>query len=480
VAPDRQPGGTGLFGRGLLYVVVWSSQILAATLVSPLLAHLLGPGDFGLLSTAIALHQLFMVVAVYGFDQAVVLQRVRDKTSDAARALLTFGLVLACLVTAITAVTAPWWSLQVGFDGFDRLLVATVLWTVPAVGVQLVLAVLLTEDRIRPFALVSGISAVGGQLIGIALLLGVQRDAATYAWGGVVSQFTALLIALALVRPSPKGLLFEEPVRRALSIGFPLMLAGLSYFVLNAGDRLVIQRLLGPTEAGRYQIAYVVGYVVVLLLTFTGQAWAPRIASVRDEAERWALLGRSRDELYRLLLPVIVGVTLGAPLLLRVVAPASFEPASLLLVVFLVALSAFPVVAASATGRALVTHGKTSPLAWSAAAAAALNVLLNLLLIPWFGIAGAAGATVVAFGVQATLQRRGLPNHLMWPGTARRIILAALAACAVSAVSLALPQTPEWIGGRFLVALLCLPWFGFLLRRAYSAERLSGSTRGSA
>ncbi|MBC7724583.1 MAG: lipopolysaccharide biosynthesis protein, partial [Burkholderiaceae bacterium] len=58
-----------------------------------------------------------------------------------------------------------------------------VLWTAPADAVQIMLALLLTEDRLRPFAVVSGISAVGGQVVGIALLLGVHNDATTYAWG---------------------------------------------------------------------------------------------------------------------------------------------------------------------------------------------------------------------------------------------------------------------------------------------------------
>ena len=61
--------------RGLLYVVVWSLQIVSGSLVSPVLAHLMGPAEFGQLASAIALHQVLIVLAVLGIDQALILQR---------------------------------------------------------------------------------------------------------------------------------------------------------------------------------------------------------------------------------------------------------------------------------------------------------------------------------------------------------------------------------------------------------------------
>ncbi|MDT7614332.1 MAG: hypothetical protein QOF00_1779, partial [Pseudonocardiales bacterium] len=95
VLPAVTAGGdsamSGLFGRGLLYVVVWSLQIVGATLVSPVLAHLLGPSDFGQLATAIAVHQLLVVFAVIGLDQALVQQHAEDGDDRVARGLVTVG-----------------------------------------------------------------------------------------------------------------------------------------------------------------------------------------------------------------------------------------------------------------------------------------------------------------------------------------------------------------------------------------------------
>ena len=82
----------------------------------------------------------------------------------------------------------------------------------------------------------------------------------------MISQFAAMALGLAFTRPALTGLFDRALIGRAVRLGAPLALSTLLVFVLNAGDRLIIQRLLGPEEVGRYQVAYVVGYVVVLLV----------------------------------------------------------------------------------------------------------------------------------------------------------------------------------------------------------------------
>lgn len=465
-------GPSALFGRSLLYVVVLSLQTVAAVVVSPMLAYLLGPTEFGSLATAIALHQALIVLAVLGLDQGLLLQRAADQDSRAARGLVTVGIALSMAVTLVIGVTGPLWSRPLGFGGFSSLLIATVLWTAPGAIVQLTLAELLTEDRLRPFAAVSVLSAVGGQVFGIALLFSVARTASTYAWGGVISQSSAMVVALICTRPRLAGLRDRAVTTRAFRIGIPMAFSGAAFFVLNAGDRIIVQRDLGAFEVGRYQVAYTVGWVVVLLITFTSQAWTPRFAGVHDEAERWALLGQSRDELYRLLVPVTLGITLAAPVALRLVAPPTFQPASLLIVVYLVAVSAFPIAAAGASERALITMRRAKPLAVAAGAAAAINIALNIVLVPVLGIAGAALATVAAFALQAFLQLRVLPKHRKWPAPPTRLVVSVLAVCALSAASVLIPQNAPNDTARLLVACACLPWFIVRLRAARRAPEI--------
>jgi O-antigen/teichoic acid export membrane protein len=358
-----------LFGRGMIYVVVWSMQMVVATVVSPVLAHVLPVAAFGSLAAAIALYQLLLIVIVFGLDQALAVQRVEDVDDDhRARGLVASGLVASIIVTGLAAATSLWWGPALGFTS-QHLLLLTLGWTLPGAAVLLVLSLLQAEDRLKRFSVVSLISTVGSQLVGIILLFVVGRTAETYAIGGVVGQCTALAVGLFWVKPRWRGLLDLEAVKRALQLGMPLVLTSLAEYVLTAGDRFLIQRWLGAVQVARYQVAFTVGNVVTLLLTFTNRAWLPRLKSIVDPDERWKVIGASRDGVYVLAGWAAFGITIAAPALLRVFAPESYGLDTLLAVVAVVGLGALPVAASVASGQQLVTIRWSSPLAWGAAAA---------------------------------------------------------------------------------------------------------------
>ena len=153
------------------------------------------------------------------------------------------------------------------------------------------------------------------------------------------------------------------------------------------------------------------GSVVILRVLFTSQAWTARFAEMHDRGHRWVVAQRARIDLYRLLMPTVLGVNFAAPVVLRVVAPASFELDSSTLVVFVVALSAGWVASSGSSSRELLLIHKTRSIAVAAGAAALLNIGLNLVLVPWMGILGSAIAILIAFGLQAVLQLRALPTE---------------------------------------------------------------------
>ena len=454
-----------LFGRGMIYVVVWSMQMVVATIVSPVLAHVLPISAFGSLAAAIALYQLLLIVIVFGLDQALAVQRVEDGDDDQrARGLVASGLVASIIVTGLAAASSLWWGPALGFTS-QHLLLLTLGWTLPGAAVLLVLSLLQAEDRLKRFSVVSLISTVGSQLVGIALLFLVSRTAETYAIGGVVGQCTALAVGLIWVRPRWRGLLDRESVTRALQLGMPLVLTSLSEYVLTAGDRFLIQRWLGAVQVARYQVAFTVGNVVTLLLTFTNRAWLPRLKSIVDPDERWKVIGASRDGVYVLAGWAAFGITIAAPALLRVFAPESYGLDTLLSVVAVVGLGALPVAASVASGQQLVTIRWSTPLAWGATAAVAVKVVATVGLLPVWGIDGAAVGTLLALLAQAIVLRFAVSRR---HGVAhsRPRVLVFIGLVVVGCVgSVWLPQTLVWNIVRFSVAAVCLLPFWLSLRR---------------
>ena len=459
-------GSQGLFGRGMLYVVVMAAPLVSATVFSPILTHVLGPSDFGLVAAALSLNQLLMALALVGLDQATLVQRAEDGDSHRSRGLVAVSFVTTGIVMGLAAATAPWWSATFGFAGNTDVVWLTLAWTAPAAPVLMMAMLLLAENRLRPFALLSLVSTTGGQLVALGFVLVGQPKPAVYLQGAVTITAVSVVLGLVLTRPRWSGIRDTETTVHALRLGLPMMMNAVAGYVLNAGDRILIQRVLGSAEVGRYQVAYTIGYVVVVLMFYVGQSWLPRFAELRDAGVRMTLHASSRASLYRMLLPTILGVSLAAPVALRIFAPPSFEPQTLSIVVVLVAVSAFPVAAGGASGRELLTLRRGRAIALSTIVAAVANVGLNLLLLPLWGILGAAVATALSFGLQAWIKLAFLPREPRWPRTPWRLWAAIVGVCLLATASTFVPDTPLLMGVRFAIGLACLPWLLVELRRA--------------
>jgi O-antigen/teichoic acid export membrane protein len=333
----------------------------------------------------------------------------------------------------------------------------------------IMMALLRAEDRLGAFVTMNLLTSVGGQLGGVAVIGAGAPTSAAYGWAGVVAQYAALAIGLLLIRPGLRGTLDRAWGSRVLRVGASMTASALALFLLNSGDRVLLQRLDGAASVGRYQIAYVVGSVPILLLTFLNQAWLPRILEIRDRGEQWRVLAVSRDRLLGILAPAVAALVTGSPIVLGILAPASYRPSSLVTVVFLVAIAAFPVADCAASTRALLALRRTVPVALCTGIAAAVNVALNIVLIPLLHVDGAALATLAAFTVQAVVARRYVARDLVLSLPSRRASLIGACATVVAGVGVVVTASAgPWLIVRLLVT-------GVLV--ALAVIRLAGAAR---
>ena len=173
------------------------------------------------------------------------------------------------------------------------------------------------------------------------------------------------------------------------------------------------------------------------------------------------MLDASRDALYRLLRPIVFGLSVGAPLVLRVWAPPQYRPDELVLLTSLVIVSAVPYTAGLGASRTLLSSGRSRAVAVMTVVAAAGNLGLNLLLVPIIGLEGSALATLLAYGLLQGLLALSVPAALRPPRTAPRLLIGVLLTSAAGMLlTIALPTTPVGLGLRGLIAAGTLAWFG--------------------
>ena len=249
---------------------------------------------------------------------------------------------------------------------------------------------------------------------------------------------------------------------------------GVAVLVLNAGDRLVIQRLLGPAAVGRYQVGYTVGSMILILMASLNQSWEAVVLAVSDPASRAELIAHARERLLRLVLPAAAGIVIVSPVVLGVWAPSSFRPGGLLVVTALVCISAFPYAFYLSNVLRLLSVRRTRSLATASVVCAAANIGLNFAFIPLIGIlrvgAGNHGRTWsssmhdrASVGAVASVRADANTSHRDFDRRRRN-----------GALTVLLPQGGVWLELRLAAGVLCLGWMVATFRQSLVGQQRTG------
>ena len=399
---ERDDAVTHILRRGSLYVLVFSAQILLGFLVTPVLTRVLGPTEFGQFATAFAFAQLLGSIATLGL-QVSVQRTYASEGPKAARGLVATSFVGVLSVTLVALLAGWYLHNSLGFSSFFGVFFFSIIWAGLSGFGQIGLAYIRSTDRLNVFLWLSGMQSFGSQILGLSLILIWKPTANVYFMGLTLGQLFTTIGVVVQIRPIPRGLLDRRTNRQAFSVSLPLLPHLVAVFFLNAGDRLVVNRDLGSFQVARYQVSYNIAALAIILLGFLNQSWEPRIFETQDPELRRSLLHLTRDVVYKSLLPLLLGLILGAPIALRLFAPPSYDPKGLIVVVLLVALSAVPYASYAASMRLLLAQGQTKNLIWIAPFAGVVNLVLNLVLVPRIGINGSALATLISYGILAAL-----------------------------------------------------------------------------
>ncbi len=188
-------------------------------------------------------------------------------------------------------------------------------------------------------------------------------------------------------------------MRDYLAFGLPTVPGNLSSWVVNSSDRYVIGILLGTVFVGYYSPGYMLGYIMYMFVAPLRIILPALLSKYYDEnkmAETKMVLKYSLKYFLLLAIPSSFGLSLLSEPLLKILSTPEIARDGYLVTPF-VAVGTVFFGASVVVNHIIILEKKTAITGSVYTLAAILNLGLNLVLIPYIGIIGAAIATLVAY-----------------------------------------------------------------------------------
>lgn len=298
---------------------------LLQLLVLGVLARLVSPAQFGVVSASLVVIGFSAIVSQLGLGPALVQRPVLERRHiDTA---FTASVFLGLILGAVTWIGAPLAATFLRMPSATPVL-RTLAWVFPLTGLGTVSLSLLSRELrfswlanldVISYGFGYGVVGITGGLLGWGVWALVAAEI-----GQAVSRTTILLWKHPpRLAPYIQGLALRE----LAYFGGGFTVARVANYVALSGDKLVVGRSLGPTPLGYYGRAYsLMSAPAYAFGTVLDQVLFPAMAKVQNDAPRLGAAYRRGVALIALLvLPASAAIFLLAPEVIHIVLGAKWD-----------------------------------------------------------------------------------------------------------------------------------------------------------
>ena len=390
-----------------------SAGVLSALvgLVSfPLMTRNLSVADYGIVGLISSSITLFIAIGKLGMQHAVIRFFAQIKNANIAFTVHQINSTVTAVFLALAVATTVLFLLM-GYQVLPRYLQYENISSLFLLGSAIVFVRLLgsgfmnflrAQQRSADVAIAQSLA----RFLNLTLIIAVLLVSVLDPHAVVVCLFFAELAGVCYAAYQYRGdfhfsrtCVSGKLARVMLLYGMPLMILESLSLVLRLSDRYLIEAMLGVDELGQYSASYnLTGYLDIIILAALLQAVRPAYMQMWESqgVERTnAFLSRGFHLYVVLGIPFIAMFSVTSPYLLSFLAGPKYALGTV--IIPYVALSFWLEGALNFLAAGLYIFKNTKVLMFSSFIATGINLGLNILLIPHYGIAGAAAVTVFSY-----------------------------------------------------------------------------------
>jgi O-antigen/teichoic acid export membrane protein len=294
----------------------------------------------------------------------------------------------------------------------------------------------------------------------------------------IISRGAVLLIGASFIF---KEIGFRLPkfyeLKDYLKFGLPMVPSMIFSWIIVGSDRYIIGYFMTISAVGIYSATYNIGWVISMFIAPISVILFPTISKSYDvnEVEKVkTYLKYSLKYFLMLSIPSIFGILIFSEPILRIMTRPEFISSGKIIMPF-IAISALFYGVQTVFGQIIMVFKKTNIYALLFAISAVCNIILNVILIPLYGILGAAIATFFTYALFMVLcvfiSFRYLVFDIPWMSISKSVISSIAMLVIIWMLN---PPRVQVIGVLILIVVGGITYFGMLvLLKTFEKEEIS-------
>lgn len=375
---------------------------ISTIIITVIMARTLGPNGQGIYSVAVLFPSLLLIFLSFGMNSAVVYFLGKDEYPR--RQVLGTSIIFNFLISILAVLVGIFVIFFLGdkfFPDIERIYLILSLFLVPLLlffnlGCQFLLGI----QKFEKYNIIS-FSQSGLFLIFGAIFLSIMRFGVTVTILSQILSYVIAIIFLAfIVINETKGIDFKinlSYLKSSLIYGLKTHLAGIFDFLHSRIDLFLINFFINPFSAGIYFASVRLAEGVWLFSISTGTILLPKVASEKDPQKLKDFTPLVCRNILVLSLILIITLFIISGWLIAFLYSEAFldavEPFRILLIGIL-AITGWHILANDLSAR-----GKPMLNTYAIGISVVINIILNIIFIPKWGISGAAIATTISYTI---------------------------------------------------------------------------------
>ena len=360
-------------------------------------ARILGAANWGIFSYAVTLAGMFTIVSDIGISGVLNREVARNPENHARYLSTSFFLKIFLIIFSVGLIllTAPF---LLNIDGVESFLIIICLILAFDSMRDFSFAIIRAKEKMEQEALIKTVTNIGIVVLGFIFLL-LSPTPKALAWSYAAGSGLGLITGIWLLRPYFINLISnfsQKLIWPIFSAAWPFaMVALLSSLMINM-DTVIIGHFRSAVEIGFYAAAQRPVQLFYTISALISSAIFPALAksAKRDNTRFRVLLEKIMAVVFLLGLPLAVGGIVLGKEVIQVLFGNQYLAGTLTFQLLMVTLLlTFP---SNILVNGVFAYDKQKIFTWTIAGGVLTNLILDLILIPRWGIAGSAVATIIA------------------------------------------------------------------------------------